>query len=332
MRRLDKPMVSRLEDGVVNRIQFIKSIDTKQFQGITMRESIDSLASDTQALERFGAGDDFSLDDLDRFRQGRISEIEMSARVSNVSNPRRASDNFGKNLANALNELSFSSENSIAEQAGGFDDQNVNMRRASHKRRSSFMPSPLQRIHEECGDKENHAGMLNTPGEGGTPTSGFAGPRFSSTPATVVKSNRHTPQLAVIETSDEVIDLDAIESDEKEMIDGAVNKQSVSGQTITAPIAHSQSNVDFKKEFGMLHEKIQFEVQSMNLDFNFRHIEMLTHVQNQRRQLQTRIDMIEQCMALLMNDDVKINRIMELQDENRNLSQDLDAVMRRLNP
>lgn len=347
MRALRHPLDrKKVDNELITRIAFVPtSCDgVEQFPTMSNRESSGSVMSD-DLPDPPEMKDDYTMDDIVGFQKGRVSDFEMScaSRVSTIScradHDGRISDAFGRNVANALRDLSFGSETSFVEcnpTTPEIDDRNINVDRLKRfsggkkdslaKRRSSYMPSPLQLIREEIVDKENHSGSLNAAGSPSLSPS-VSGPRFSSTPQAPfmkLKKNSHL-EIPVESTNDEIIDVDAIDASEQE------NTEVLKQPSSAATIVPSQFNFDIKKEFEALHEKIHFEVQSLNFDLNGRHIEMMSYIHNQRRQLQSRIQMIEECMATLMNDDVKINRIMELQDENQELREQLDNIMRRLN-
>lgn len=341
MRDLKKPLAKmKVDSELVTRVAFVPVFEEADARFFSMqRLSGESVGSDDLPDPGPEPQEEYTMNDLIDIQKGRPSEFDVScsSRVSlisayrgNNSGKERLSDMFGRNLANAFKDLSFSSTDG---NPGSPETENVeNLRRGSKKdlsskRRSSYMPSPLQLIREEISDKENQAGSLNTPSD----ISGN-GPRFSSTPATGVKfnvkENMQTPQEE--DESEEVIDVDALDSftqKKTEISEVSEEKQATMFQTALGP---AFPQVDFKKEFQALHEKIHFEVQSLNFDLNGRHLEMMTHIYNQRRTLENRIKIIEECMAFLMNDDAKITRVMELQDENRELRQQLSDVMNRI--
>lgn len=349
MRSLRQPLTKmKVDNELVTRVTFMPTWgdSDNQFPSMSQRDSGESAVSD-ELPDLPEANDDYTMDDIIGFQKGRISELETS-RVSSFSAVSvrgdyegRMSENFGRNIANALKDLSFTSDTSFIDNNATSPEQeergsNIDrMRRGSggrkeslQKRRSSFMPSPLQLIQEEIFDKENFAGSLNTQSTG-TPTA--SGPRFSSTPNPSLKPTKGTVEAN--DSADEIIDVEAYEKTETEDdADGSIKKKSSSGETLVPPsFSANQLNIDLKKEFEDIHAKIHFEVQSLGLDLNGRHMEMMSYIFNQRRQLQSRIDMVEECVGYLLNDDVKINRIMELQDENRDLRSQLDEIMKRLN-
>lgn len=353
MRSLRQPLTKmKVDNELVTRVTFMPTWGDSdgQFPTMSQRDSGESAMSD-DLPEAPETQDDYTLDDIVGFQKGRISEFETS-RVSTFSTVShkgdyegRMSENFGRNIANALKDLSFTSDASFVDHNPTSPEQEERlsnldrMRRGSggrkeslQKRRSSFMPSPLQLIHEEIGDKENFGGSMNTLSTG-TPTP--SGPRFSSTPVPSLKPDNDPLQAdnSADDSVNEIIDVDAYEKSEREDVaDGSSKKKSSSGETLMPPSFTSpQLNIDFKKEFEALNAKIHFEVQSLNFDLNGRHMEMMTYIFNQRRQLQSRIQMVEECMGIMMNDDAKITRIMELQDENHDLRVQLDEVMKRLN-
>ena len=348
MRSLRQPLTKmKVDNELVTRIAFmpIWGESDNQITSLEGGNSSESILSD-ELPDVPDNPHDFTMEDLVGFQKGRISDFETSV-VSRVSigqycgDETRLSSNFGRNVKNAINELSFDEnfdENSVTParvESNSLLDRikrvTVGKKESLPKRRSSLMPSPLQRIREEHVDKENCAGSLNK----GTPTSG---PRFSSTP-TLHSINKLSFEAPEIKDEYEVIDVDALDSSSEATQEP--NKKIYTTETLVPPYLPAPSSfpaqqfdVDFKKEFNALHEKtekIHFEVQSLNMDSNGRHLEMMTYIFNQRRELQSRIQMVEECMAILMTDDVKINRIMELQEENRDLRHQLDEILKRLN-
>lgn len=355
IRTLKQPLAKkRIDNERITRIAFMPTWSSETEQCPTLYES--AVSDELPDLPE--SNDDFTMEDIIGFQKGRISEFDLScaSRVSTFSTRdregARASENFARSVGNALNDLSFASDMSFAESNQlEIDDRNVNVERLKrfsggkkdsvNKRRSSYMPSPLQLIREEVGDKENHAGALNSLRSPSLLSMSADGPRFSSTPMTVVKASKSAPPSVVAELSNEVIDVDALDSSNKEDAEQQATAPIIE-QEATAPLIEQEAtptikqtfpeiNIDFKKEFDALHDKIHFEVQSLNMDLNGRHMEMMTYIHNQRVKLQSRIQMIEECMGILMNDDVKINRIMDLQAENLELRQQLDNVIRSVN-
>lgn len=347
IRDLKKPLAKiKVGNELVTRVAFLpewEEVDSTFFT--VQRVSEESAASD-ELPDTPEAQDDYTINDLIAIKKGRTSEFDIScsSRVSAISSQRgtgddrRISELFGQNIANAFKDVSFNISDTGSPRTPEIVNNVENARRVGKKdsiskRRSSYMPSPLQLIHEELSDKENIAGSLNTP-------SGFSegGPRFSSTPASSVKFNIKSKMPAPSEEqeededSEEIIDVDALDSfTQKAKPEGSDEKQAtVVG---SAPVSDSPQ-IDFKKEFEALQkgieEKIRFEVQSLNFDLNGRHMEMMTYIYNQRRNLENRIKVIEECMAFMMNDDAKIARVMELQDENRDLRQQLGELTNRM--
>lgn len=165
------------------------------------------------------------------------------------------------------------------------------------KRRSSLRTPILQHINEEQQDKENDAQFINTP-------KNALGLRNASTPS--IKVNE-----------------DIIEQNEYPV---SIEKQ------ITA--SEGGNNFDMRKEFDTLKEdlceKIRIEVGMLNFDEENRYIKVMSQIVNQRQRLQERVNMIEESMALLMSDDFKIGRILELQAENDELRAQNQDLLRRM--
>lgn len=344
MRSLRQPLAKmKVDSEIITRVVFTPSTgdNGEQLPSIYLKHSSDTALSDELPdIEEF-QDDNSIMDDIRGFHNGRISEFDLSlsSRVSTFSTNDRLSDNY-KKVNNALKDLSFSSEIGDLEDLAQSADveertssaldrlkRSFGRKDSSSKRRSSFMPSPLQRIREELGDKENQAGSLNTPSNGANSLHTPTGPRFSSTPATV-RARATEEAEAEGESSNEIIDVDALDSSEPAV---QTNRSRQVETIVVQSSAQVQHGFDFKKEFEALHEKIHYEVQSTALDANMKHIEMMSYICNQNRELKGRIQMVEECMAVLMNDDHKINRIMELQQENLELRAHLDQTLNLLN-
>lgn len=334
MRNLGQPLAKmKVDNDLVTRVSFLPSWDDnvtamshRYSTASTVNEDLPEPPEDTS---------DYTMEEMIGFQKGRISELEVSvtSRVSTFSvSERRASENFGRNMANALNDLSFTSDTSMPDGNTEVIDSDLKKpdgakrftpgkKDSINKRRTSLLPPVLQLIHEEHSDKEN----FNSGGNQLlTPTMTPNGiPRFSSTPATVVKVNPKTP----VDESIETIDVEAIASPSKEVADKKQEEAAV--PQASAAMVVAPCDVDFKQEFQKLHEKIRNEIQMHDFDASARHWEMTFLVSNKTRQLQERVQMIEECMGILMNDDFKINRIMELEAENQALRRNLDEVNRR---
>lgn len=342
MRSLNQPLANtKVDTDLVTRIAFMPTWGESESQLTTLQGNHSNGSSLSDGLpDPQEAVHDFTMDDLVGFQQARISDFEINtvSRASSVtqrSDDARMSMNFGRNVKNAINDLSFDDSLktpereehcSILDRIRRFSS---GKKESLPKRRSSLMPSPLQRIHEEHIDKENRGGSLNKLSVG-TPKS--SGPRFSSTPALTSQLSKETSENKP-ELPNDVIDVDALDSS-SEVTDVSSKKKTFETLIPSQSVSALQFNVDFKKEFDALNEKtdkINFQVQSLDMDTYSRHLEMMTYVFNQRRELQSRVQMIEECMGILMNDDVKINRIMELQDENHQLRHQLDETIKRLN-
>lgn len=344
MRSLRQPLTKmKVDNELVTRVVFMPTwgCNEARFTTLEERKSGESAMSD-ELPDVPETPHDFTMEDIVGFQKGRISDFETSivSRVSAVparGDEARLSLNFGRNVKNAINDLSF--DENFADNAPTSPEPeertslldrirrvSVGKKESLSKRRSSFMPSPLQQIREEHIDKENHAGSLNKLSIE-TPT--CSGPRFSSTPTLSSKLSKEAAEHKD-ELSNEIIDVDALDSSAEEL-----SKKKSSLETLVPPVASAAHfDIDIKKEFDALRdktEKIHFEVQSLSMDSNGRHIEMMTYILNQRRELQSRIHMVEECMGILMNDDPKIKRIIELQEENRDLRRQLDEIVIHLN-
>lgn len=262
---------------------------------------------------------DFSLNPFASNMNTNASRVSTSFRSSTESETKSV-DVFGKST-NVLKEISTNSPAPLI----SLDDSCVNKgkrRQSSNdlKPRISFMSTVLHEINEEITiEKENDPKQLIGLG---TPSSiSLNAPRFSSTPtvSTPLSINDHDDD----QDKEEIIELD----DSFKSANFEENTQNA-GKTIANTMV--PNNFDFRKEFDGLAEKIRIEVQSMNMDENMRHIQLIYHGIEQRQKLQERIQLIEGSMALLMSDDYKISRIMELQAENDQLRRQLGEMVRRM--
>lgn len=323
MRNIKKPLASaRIENSnnKISRVAFLSDDESSSLDfSKTVRQSLLRIEEEIDGNAMTESNDSF-IEDIVGFQRGRISDFSSSAmygtRVSTASRrastESRFSDVYGKNMQEALNDFSSPSQSPAIE----VDDSRVNKsrRRTSAK---SIGVIPMEEIDEELtNDKENDAKSMNleVPKTPSTSSSNNA-PRYSSTPTIVLPD---TPQEQKKKEDDEVIEVDGNES-----FQSAVQTPQLQDMKIP-------QGFNFRKEFDALAEKIHVEVGIMNMDQNMRYIEIMSHVGEQRRQLQSRIDMIEQSMAILLNDDFKINLINELQDENQQLRRQVNDLTRRL--
>ncbi|CRK93445.1 CLUMA_CG006981, isoform A [Clunio marinus] len=315
----------------VTRVHFmsLSGDSSGEYSRLANMESIETLdLSEVPGIENDVT---MEIEELSKFRKGQISDLNMScsSRVSlfraedeesyRESVGRRESDLFGRRMENVLKDLSFKDYEDCTETESPktvSDESNVNQKRgksSAPKRRSSHLPSPLHLIREES-DKENTTEMLKSPAV-------FNELKFSSTPETVKK---------VVKDPIEVIDLDTFDSP----VAIESNKKKPEGSAkASRPSTYQNERLNFKKELEefekRIHEKMKFELQMLDFDINGRHVESMFHITNQRAQLQNRIDMIENCMGILMNEDFKIQRIMEVEAENRELRKRLDDVLKQ---
>ena len=329
MRDLKKPLAVTKGDGVlITRVAFLSSFD--------LSDSMEPISEHAEQVSNELPDppedqDDFTcLEQILEINKGRPSEFDCSSRVSAIGNhkineDRRGSALFGHNLANAfnfsINLESNTDDISLPESpSANFSEsmKRIGKKDSSSRRRSSYLPSSLQLIHEENGDKENLC--LNSPN-----ALSSAGPRFSSTPASSIRlKNKDNTVLPSenLESSEEIIDVDALDSfGNKENSNVSQEKQA----TLLAPVLLT-SSIDFNKEFEAVREAMRFEIQSLNFDLSGRHIETMTYVFNQRKALENRIARIEDCMGILMNEDAKIARVMDLIDENASLKVQLSSA------
>lgn len=273
------------------------------------------------------------IESIQDYCRGRVSEIDFSynPRISSIgptdcndiSISGRQSDYFGKALKNALSEVDLNCDDEKEEQI--FQSHKPKDRKSvSKQRRSSYLTvnSPLHRIHEESNDKENEKFY--------TPVA--SKPRYSSTPSTPATAVKIKHNVTLVrgshDDSDEVIEVEEVETPKPKPT------QKIENMQIPVPTLPPQ-NIDMSRQFEKFQESIEQivknQVQSLNMDLYQRHIEMSYHVTEQRTKLQERMQMIEDCMAMLMNDDYKINRVLELQKENDILRGDVKSLMKTIN-
>ena len=347
MRNLRQPLATmKVGNELVTRINFLPPGEGSVDQLPIMSHRLSTASTDGLPEPRESA-DEYTMEDVLGYQRRRVSDIDFSVKstVSTFSAAGdRRSDNFGRNIANALNDLSFSSDLSFTERNMDVIEadienfvRNLGPRETFSKRRSSHMPTtPLQLIEEESG-KENRITALRR--RAFTPSAAILSPRFASTPATAIRIfTAKEPSPDDDDVAAEIIDVDAmntpprrVTTDERKESQLSVNSSGAMHESQVLDPSTSQIAFDFKKEFEALHEKIHFEVQSLSMDLSGRHFETMYHITGQKRQLQDRIKMIEECMGVLMNDDFKINRIMELENENRQLRREFDDLSRGLN-
>lgn len=331
MRNIKKPLSSaRIESSnhKISRVAFLSdemdssSVDISK----AVRESLCKFEEEVDGKSKINEGNDDFIGDILGFQRGRISDFSSSAinygtRVSTTSC--RSSTDL--RLDDMKNIHDFSSPQSSG---ANLDDSRVNKsrRRMSTKDTNKVRPSIGFRLHEideENNDKENDSKCVNTPDAPTTPS--IVTPRYSSTPMLpVAESNNEN--AATNEKEIETIEVDCDDSFKSVQNGQEILKETRSVDTLTRA---SSISFDFRKEFDALAEKIHIEIGSMNLDQNMRHIELMYHVADQRRQLQNRVQMIEESLAILMNDDFKINLINELQAENQELRQKVNELTRR---
>lgn len=353
MRSLRQPLAKmKVDSELVTRVVFAPSSgdNNDQLPSIYINDYSETALSDELPDIHEAQDDNSMMDDMIGFHKGRISEFDVScsSRVSTFSSQNRKSNHFG-DVKNALKNLSFSSE------IGDIDDlpespevdertssaldrlkRSFGRKDSSSKRRSSFMPSPLQLIREELVDKENIAGSLNTDKtqSNETPFSNSSQtpnrPRFSSSTPGTVKATK-PEEITEDDSSDEIIDVDALDSSEVAIAETKKKRTSSVDTVVAQSVGQHLCSFDFKKEFEALHEKIHYEVQSTALDSNMKHIEMMSYIYNKNREVKDRLQMVEECIAILMSEDYKINRIMELQQENKDLRAHLNETVNLLN-
>lgn len=336
MRSLKRPLANYRASEQISRLAFEPTGGSYEFEAYFQRQSADNAVCDQADIS---PGRNSSImDDIIAYQKNRQSDfaINFASRVSSISAVSsrisavsRFSENFGmQNIQDELNDLSFHSVSSTFDEPkieSQIDDSFINQERLKRrlpgkkeeltrnekmKRRSSVLPtSPkLAHINEEIASfKENNSAALNVQ-------------TSKKPPEEFTRSHTHvTPEESV----EEVIDLDNEEYDEKihqaeSVAEGPVQ---VSQQTSVS--------FDFKKEFDEMRKDMKYEIQSLAFDLSGRHFEMMMYVYEQRRQLQNRIEMIEDCMALLMEDDPKIHQILRLQEENRELRNKLESILKK---
>lgn len=326
MRNIKKPLASsRIEssNNKISRVAFLSDDDNALDFSKTVRQSLCKIEEEIDG-KAFGESNDDFIEDIVAFQRGRISDFSSSAmsgaRVSTASRrastESRFSDVYGRNMQEALND--FASPSSVVE----VDDSRVNKSRRRTVGQSIGV-IPMEEINEELtDDKENDAKIMNNGLDvQKSPTVFNNSPRFSSTP-TIILPDSSKVQKKKDDKENEVIEI------KDESFRSALQTPPISTPNVDE--VKVLPNFDFRKEFDALAEKVHVEVGMLNMDQNMRYIEIMSHVGEQRRQLQNRIQMIEESMAILLNDDFKINLINELQAENQQLRQQNNDLLRRL--
>jgi protein NEDD1 len=328
IRNIKKPLKSIRVDNEnlkISRIAFLESnanSPAKIDLSHAIRQSFSQI-EDENVMDDDESNESY-IEDIIGFQKGRISDFSSTAlchatRVSTtrLSTQSRLSENFGKNMQEALNDLSFSADNVTDSSSMKLDDSCVNKdkrRVCSKDKRRSSTAQTLHLINEELSDKENDAKLNKREIIETCANTANNSPCSSNTPSiTITKSSPNELENSV--TSKEVINVD-----EDESFKSMEKEESL---IVT-------KKFDFQKEFHILSEKIHFEIQSLNMDQNMRHIQLMSYVSEQRRNLQDRIELIENSIAYLMNDDFKINRITELQAENEDLRLKMNKIIRSI--
>lgn len=305
MRNIKKPLTSaRVESGghKISKVDFLRkgAANTDEFSWINMavRNSLEAAEKELIEGPVEPVNNDSFIEDLVGFQRGRISDFSSS--IVNHGTRLSTGSSFSEFEHKQIDDF---------EEESPVNDVFVNKgRRGStsttfSKRRSSLLPPNLQHISEE-NDKENDPKLLNTPRRD-------AKPRSSSTPAIKVSND-----------NEDVIDA---EESFKSVEDSSKQRKSMES---------TSGNFDLSKEFEKLEkslsEKIRIEVGMLNFDEENRYIKVMSQVYEQRQRLQERVNMIEECMGMLLNDDFKMNRIMELEAENAELKKQNLELLRHV--
>ncbi|KAG5675278.1 hypothetical protein PVAND_005192 [Polypedilum vanderplanki] len=326
MRDFKHPLANILVEKSNQKISRVAFLSTKENGAITpidisktVRESLLKLEKEIDNDSSSAEKNEF-IEDIVGFQKGRISDFSSSY-APRVSISRRSSVN---------QQDPFSLKNIKNPFDSPVDDSRVNKvkrRSLNSSTRLSFAPHVLQEICEDF-EKENNSNMINSPNLASLV------PRFSSTPSITVtptiipNDNDSDIKEEVIEIDDSFKSVENTEAVSNDQQDGGV-KKTESTLTTTA----TNINSDFRKELDALEknltEKIHFEVQTLNFDETWRCNQMIWNNIQQNIAINERMQLIEESVALLLNDDYKISRILELENENKELRRQLDDLIRR---
>lgn len=292
-------------------------------------------------------------------------QSRVSTRESTSS---RISDNFAlKNVGNMLNDLSDDLTSFYELSADGSstktrDDNHINSERLKkrttkvldivekprpNKRISSVVPN-LENINEEVttlseNDKENNSSSLNSKSKSDEDEfvrrlSSF-GNQHNLINAKAKKeeddflrrlSSLSNPEIKITSTtSDSLPNVNPFEQSET---DGtSINVESMSTPQMSADMKDEFKLMrsEMKTQFSEMNGKFSELHQLINYDLAGNHLDLTTYIFNVKRELQQRIKMVEECVGMLMLDNPVINQVLELQQENQNLRNQLNDVMRR---
>lgn len=301
--------------------------------------------------------------------QRRVSDFSTSfqSRVSTRgSTSSRISDNFAlKNVGNMLNDLSddLTSFHELSADGSSIkirDDKHINSERLKkrttkvldivekprpNKRISSVVPN-LENINEEIttlseNNKENNSSSLNSKAKSDEDEfvrrlSSF-GNQHNLINAKAKKeeddflrrlSNLNNPEIKITSTS--------LLSTDNPFEQSETDGTSINVETMSTPQMSADMKDEFKlmrsemnTRFGEMNSKFSELYQLINYDLAGNHLDLTTYIFNVKRELQQRIKMVEECVGMLMLDNPIINQVLELQQENQNLRNQLNDVMRR---
>lgn len=326
LRSIKKPLASaRVETGnhKISRVDFINhsaDVDSQIDISNAVRNSLARVEEEIIANADDATTNDSYIEDIVDFHRGRISDFSTNAahHGNRVSTPTR------NRVSSRLSDFNYGNVEDFPEEATTqvLDDSCVTKSRRKdstvNKRRSSVMTPSLQHINEE---KENDGRVLNT---------------VSQTPATIPLIEITNATLSAGSFKQKEINDDAeLEESFKSVATGEDSKKTndVSAYQLASNTSQNGS-FDIRKEFETLKEalseKIRVEVGMLNMDENFRFVQIMGHVGEQKRQLHERISMIEDSLGLLMSDDFKISKILELQAENDALRKQNQDLIRRM--
>jgi len=346
MRNLKAPLASvRVSDKAINRLMFVPAVEggMSDTMSDTSRQSVESKLSDCVDDQLPEPDDNISfMDDIIDFHKGRVSDFATAhgSRVSTVSNASRQStrlsDNFGRNALKALNDLSFDDldlENESFQSAQQtvdetFINQERLKKRSSKKeepknprRRSSLMQPNMNPINEETSAQFNKENInFESPNHDDTLQSNSTTPAAPKKTATKKKIVA-VPEIFVAHSPPNEVDV--VEKEQEEVV------PSQSEASLEAmPLTNMQPLLEALRQ--NIRNDVNMEIQSLDMDLNHRHLQTLFQMAQHRRELMDRIKMIEECVGMLMQDDPLIRANLELQEENRQLRNQLNDVVQRL--
>lgn len=267
---------------------------------------------------------------LDLQRRGRKSEYYSRYSIESVQTDRgsigtRRSDDFGyKNAVALLNNLSF--DKSGSEEDFDPNVSNINIDRL--KKRQKSMQNNQSAIIEEEEPKNEIKDSEDPPSP---PIPHDISDKFE-TPVQSIASS--TPEIKTV-----------LRKDSAESVDGLDRKYStprvsiIPKVIIEKPQVELPPNVLTREEFqkGMADLKEHMDRKSNEVhqlvlyDLERRYYSLLTDNFNYYNELNEKLEMLEKCVEILVKEDPMVEHLMQLQEENHQLTIRLEEMCRRFN-